>query len=62
MKCPQCGADTSVGATRVKPDGTVQRTRICFNYHTYHTEERVVASPKQGRPARNQINKLESKS
>jgi transcriptional regulator NrdR family protein len=45
MKCPQCGADTTVDDTRVKLDGSVHRKRTCYNYHVYRTEERVVIVP-----------------
>jgi transcriptional regulator NrdR family protein len=40
MRCPVCNAPTDVKETRTK-DGYVFRRRLCFNEHTFTTEERV---------------------
>jgi transcriptional regulator NrdR family protein len=41
MKCPVCGAQSDVKETRSK-GGYTYRRRVCFNYHTFTTEERAV--------------------
>jgi transcriptional regulator NrdR family protein len=42
MKCPACGAWTSVKQTRTrKTDGVVTRRYECGNLHRFSTEERV---------------------
>jgi len=38
MKCPICGAATDVKETRTK-NNAVRRRRLCFNDHTFMTEE-----------------------
>ena len=54
MKCPQCGAATVVDETRIQADGSVKRTRTCFNYHTFKTNE-IISSPikQKDRPTKN---------
>jgi len=44
VKCPKCNAPTEVKETRINPD-YVMRRRICFNMHTFRTEERAVSEP-----------------
>lgn len=44
MKCPNCNAPTEVKETRIM-SGYVMRRRICFNMHTFKTEERAVTEP-----------------
>lgn len=39
MKCPQCGADTSVLATRKHKTVFLKRTRQCFNEHRFMSIE-----------------------
>jgi transcriptional regulator NrdR family protein len=51
MKCPQCGAHTDVKSTKHEV-GVVIRRRICFNDHSFNTEEKAVSKPK---PKRKQI-------
>lgn len=42
MKCPICGAWTTVKETRTrKTDGVVTRRYECGNMHRFSTEERV---------------------
>lgn len=42
MKCPACGAWTTVKETRTrKTDGVVTRRYECGNLHRFSTEERV---------------------
>jgi transcriptional regulator NrdR family protein len=42
IKCPVCGAWTSVKQTRTrKTDGVVTRRYECGNLHRFSTEERV---------------------
>jgi transcriptional regulator NrdR family protein len=42
MKCPVCGAWTTVKETRTrKTDGVVTRRYECGNMHRFSTEERV---------------------
>ena len=42
MKCPVCGAWTSVKETRTrKTDGVVTRRYECGNLHRFSTEERI---------------------
>jgi hypothetical protein len=48
MKCPQCGAPTDVKSTKHEA-GTVIRRRICFNDHSFATEEKAVSKPKPKR-------------
>jgi transcriptional regulator NrdR family protein len=40
MKCPACNAPSDVKETRARGDH-VYRRRLCFNEHTFTTEERV---------------------
>jgi len=35
MKCPKCGADSSVKDTRAYMDVFLKRTRLCFNNHRF---------------------------
>lgn len=46
MKCPQCGAPTDVKQTRKPEDGVIWRSRLCYNDHIFHTEERAVSEPR----------------
>ena len=39
MKCPHCGADSSVLATRAYKEVMLKRKRRCFNNHEFHTYE-----------------------
>lgn len=39
MKCPHCGADSSVEETRVYQDVFLRRARKCFNGHRFPTYE-----------------------
>lgn len=39
MKCPKCGADSHVAATRKYKDVLLRRNRTCFNEHTFATYE-----------------------
>lgn len=39
MKCPRCGADSSVKETRPFEHGTGYRRRECFNGHRFTTVE-----------------------
>lgn len=39
MKCPRCGADSSVKETRAWEFGTAVRRRECFNNHRFTTVE-----------------------
>jgi transcriptional regulator NrdR family protein len=48
MKCPLCNAATRVLEVRARDDGSIRRTRECFNLHRYTTEE-VLYMPKTGR-------------
>lgn len=41
MKCPQCGAWTSVLETRRRLDNTKRRAYECANLHRFATVERV---------------------
>jgi transcriptional regulator NrdR family protein len=45
MKCPLCGAPTDVKSTKHEV-GVVIRRRICFNDHSFNTEEKAVSKPK----------------
>ena len=40
MKCPACNAPSDVKETRARDDH-VYRRRLCFNEHTFTTEERI---------------------
>ena len=42
MKCPECKAHTDVKETRQLQGGVVKRKRLCFNGHTFYTEERPI--------------------
>jgi hypothetical protein len=42
MKCPLCKAPTEVKDTRSNGDCMIRR-RVCFNMHTFKTEERAVS-------------------
>jgi transcriptional regulator NrdR family protein len=46
VKCPKCNAPTEVKETRINLD-YVMRRRICFNMHTFRTEEKAVSEPKE---------------
>jgi hypothetical protein len=48
MKCPECKAPTDVKSTKSEV-GVVIRRRICFNDHSFNTEEKAVSKPKQKR-------------
>lgn len=39
MKCPRCGADSSVNDTRAAAHQTTRRTRTCMNEHRFTTYE-----------------------
>lgn len=56
MKCPDCGAWTSVLETRTRSTGVVVRRYVCANEHRFTTEEVVlVVDPMalpRGRPMR----------
>ena len=39
MKCPRCGADSSVSETRTHEDVFLRRARVCFNEHKFTTLE-----------------------
>jgi len=39
MKCPRCGADSQVHATRKYKDVLLRRQRLCFNEHKFDTYE-----------------------
>jgi len=39
MKCPKCGADSEVDATRKYKDVLLKRSRRCFNGHPFQTYE-----------------------
>jgi transcriptional regulator NrdR family protein len=39
MKCPRCGADSHVYATRKYKDVLLRRQRLCFNEHKFDTYE-----------------------
>lgn len=39
MKCPECGADSSVTETRPYEEYFLRRTRLCFNGHRFKTLE-----------------------
>lgn len=41
MKCLECGATTSVKATRSE-DSSVTRIRECYNNHRFYTQETVL--------------------
>lgn len=41
MKCPHCGAWTSVKETRRRQDESKRRTYECANLHRFSTVERV---------------------
>jgi transcriptional regulator NrdR family protein len=43
MKCPKCKAATVVEATRMQENGSVTRTRTCYNYHSFQTSETVAS-------------------
>lgn len=58
MKCPDCGAWTSVLETRSPATGVVRRRYVCANEHRFTTAEQVVkvdlmALP-PGRPVRDE--------
>jgi transcriptional regulator NrdR family protein len=42
VKCPLCNAPTEVKDTRTNVDCVIRR-RVCFNMHTFKTEERAVS-------------------
>jgi len=42
MKCPECGAWTSVLETRTRSTGVVWRRYVCANEHRFSTLEQVV--------------------
>lgn len=42
MKCPECGAWTSVLETRTRAAGVVWRRYVCANEHRFSTLEQVV--------------------
>ena len=46
MKCPKCKAPTEVKDTRIFPTH-VTRRRVCYNMHTFRTEEKAVSEPKE---------------
>jgi transcriptional regulator NrdR family protein len=48
MKCPQCGAWTTVKETRRRQDNTKRRTYECGNLHRFTTVERVEVAPHGG--------------
>jgi len=56
MKCPECGAWTSVLETRTRSTGVVVRRYVCANEHRFTTHETpavvdlMVLAP--GRPVR----------
>jgi len=39
VKCPRCGADSHVYATRKYKDVLLRRQRLCFNEHKFDTYE-----------------------
>jgi transcriptional regulator NrdR family protein len=41
MKCLECGATTSVKATRSE-DNNVTRIRECYNNHRFYTQETAI--------------------
>ena len=47
MKCPLCNAHTEIKDTRVKKDNTVVRKRICFNLHSFATQENATTKPRR---------------
>lgn len=65
MKCPNCGADSNVLATRAYKDVMLRRSRRCFNEHTFHTYEvyagnldrRTLAGTRRGVQAREMANR-----
>lgn len=44
MRCPTCGAETKVLATRQAPDWTIKRTRQCDSGHRFATYEVLPAA------------------
>lgn len=51
MKCPHCGAWTSVEETREHEFGTTRRRRLCANGHTFPTVEIPGRAYTRSRPA-----------
>lgn len=48
MKCPLCKGPTDVKSTKRIGD-VIWRRRICFNEHSFTTEEKAVTQPKPKR-------------
>jgi transcriptional regulator NrdR family protein len=48
MKCPQCGAWTTVLESRMRQDNTRRRTIECGNMHKFTTVERVEVAKRGG--------------
>ena len=48
MKCPLCNAPTDVKFSKRESDSVIRR-RICFNDHSFITEEKAVSKPKPKR-------------
>lgn len=48
MKCPLCNAHSDVKHTKRGSDSVIRR-RICFNDHSFITEEKAVSKPKPKR-------------
>jgi transcriptional regulator NrdR family protein len=47
MKCPECKAWTAVESTRIQPDGTPHRVRVCANNHRFKTKETMIPFEKR---------------
>lgn len=68
MKCPKCGAASSVKATRAYQTTMLRRSRQCFNGHAFPTIEvypgnvdrREAAATQRGIAARKQVAKRRS--
>jgi transcriptional regulator NrdR family protein len=50
MRCPECKAHTDVKETRQLQGNVVKRKRLCFNDHTFYTEERPIKKVKREQP------------